>query len=140
MKRLFNTQIQEGNLNIALLIIRVAIGGMMLAHGIPKLLMLFGPEPLQFPGMFGMSPALTLGLAVFAEFLCSIFIIFGLWTRLASIPLIITMVVAVFYVHVADPFSSKELGLQYLMGYVVLLLLGSGKFSIDQLIGKGKIN
>ena len=108
----------------------------MLTHGLPKLMMLFGEGPIQFPGVMGMGPELSLALAVFAEVLCSILIIVGLGTRLASIPLIVTMVIAVFYIHAADPFAVQEMGLHYLLAYVVLLLLGSGKFSLDALLVK----
>jgi putative oxidoreductase len=65
---------------------------------------------------------------------CSIFILFGLGTRLAVVPLIITMLVAVLYIHSADPFAKQEPGLQYLILYVILFITGSGKYSIDYLL------
>ena len=107
---------------------------MMLVHGLPKLAMLFSGDPIQFPGILGMSPALSLSLTVFAEVFCSLFILLGLGTRIATIPLIIVMGVAIFLVHAADPFSVKELALHYLLGYIVLLVAGSGKFSVDYLL------
>ncbi len=58
----------------------------------------------QFPAILGMSGELSLTLTVFAEIICSVFILFGLGTRLAVIPLIITMLVAVLYIHSSDPF------------------------------------
>ena len=66
--------------------------------------------------------------------MCSIFLILGLWTRLALMPLIITMLVAVFIVHGADPFAKKELGLMYLIGYISIFIAGAGKYSIDRKI------
>jgi hypothetical protein len=44
------------------------------------------------------------------------------------------MLVAVFLVHAADPLSVKEPALKYLLIYVVLLVAGSGKYSIDYLL------
>jgi putative oxidoreductase len=70
---------------------------------------------------------------------CSLFILFGFATRLAVVPLAITMLVAVFMVHAADPFSVKEAALHFLLVYVVLLLSGSGRYSVDYLL-QGKIN
>lgn len=134
MKKLFEINPEAKTLNIALLIVRIGIAGLMLVHGIPKLLMLISGEPVQFPEVMGMSPAFSLVLTVFAEVLCSVFILVGLGTRLATIPLIITMLVAVFYIHAADPFANQELGLLYLLGYVFLLLLGSGSYSLDALL------
>ena len=83
-----------------------------------------------------MWPELSLVLAVFAEVLCVIFVLVGLGTRLASIPIIVTMVIAVFLIHAADPFAVKEMGLLYLLAYVVFFLVGSGKYSVDALLVK----
>lgn len=66
-------------------------------------------------------------LAVFAEFGCSLLLLARLGTRLATIPLLITMLVAAFVAHADDPITEKDLHLLYLLVYGVLLLLGSGK-------------
>ena len=131
MKKIFETENNSGLINLTLLIARIGIGVLMLVHGLPKLAMLLGGDPVQFPGVLGMSPEFSLGLTVFAEVICSLLILFGLGTRLATIPLIITMLVAVFYIHAADPFANKEMGLHYLLVYVFLMILGSGKYSLD---------
>ena len=94
---------------------------------------------VQFPSLFGLSATGSLALAVFAEVFCSLFILVGLGTRLATIPLIITMLVAVLYIHAPDPFSKQELGLLYLLPYAVLIISGSGKFSIDYLLHRRSI-
>lgn len=122
------------NLDGILLISRVAIAALMLVHGLPKMVTLFSGDPVAFPGVLGMSPVLSLGLAVFAEVICSVLILVGLGTRLAVIPLISTMLVAVFYIHMADPFAKQELGLHYLLVYVILFLAGSGRYSVDHLL------
>ena len=87
----------------------------------------------------GMSPALSLTLAVFAEVICSLLLLFGLGTRLAVIPLIVTMLIAVFFIHGADPFAKQELGLHYLLVYLLLLFAGSGRYSLDKVL-TAKIN
>ena len=134
MKRIFAVHNTSNEIHIALLFVRVAIGVLMLVHGLPKMGMLFSGEPIQFASVFGFSPAISLGLAVFAEVLCSLFLIAGLGTRLVVLPLIITMLVAVFQIHAADPFSVKEMGVHYLVTYIALLFTGSGKFSLDYLL------
>jgi putative oxidoreductase len=83
-----------------------------------------------------MSHFISLSLTVFAEVICSLFILLGFATRLAVIPLLITMLVAVFYVHGNDPFGKQEMGLLYLLTYVMLFIMGSGKYSIDNLLYK----
>lgn len=135
MDKIFKTNFEAQQVDVALLILRIGVAALMLTHGIPKLQMLFGGGETQFPGVFGLSPALSLGLTIFAEVLCSILIFIGLGTRLASLPLIITMLVAVFMIHASDPFAAKEMGLLYLLLYIPLLILGGGKYSLDKVLG-----
>ena len=123
-------------IDIALLIARVGIAALMLTHGIPKLMMLFSGAPIQFPPVFGMSAEFSLVLTVLAEVFGSIFLLAGLFTRLAVIPLISTMLVAALLIHSADPLSAKEPALLYLTTYLVLLFGGSGKYSVDYLLQK----
>ncbi|WP_266204992.1 DoxX family protein [Pontibacter kalidii] len=134
MKKLLSVYQSANSIDVALLIARVGIAALMLVHGLPKLEQLFSAGPVQFPAVFGLSATTALALAVFAEVICSLLLLAGLATRLAAIPLIITMLVAAFVVHGADPFAQKELALLYLLPYVVLLLTGSGKYSLDYLL------
>lgn len=134
MKKIISVNDNQQHVDIAILLGRFAIGALMLVHGIPKLLTLIGEAPIAFPAVLGMSPGFSLGLAVFAEVFCSLFIIIGLGTRVATIPLIITMMVAVFYIHAGDPFAKQEMGILYLLAYLVLLISGSGKYSVDKLL------
>jgi putative oxidoreductase len=123
-------------IDIALLIARVGIAALMLTHGIPKLMMLFSGAPIQFPAVFGMSAQFSLVLTVLVEVFGSIFLIAGLFTRLAVIPLIGTMLVAALLIHSADPLSAKEPALLYLTTYLVLFFAGAGKYSVDYLLQK----
>lgn len=134
MKRLLSTGTNEVYLDLVVLILRLSIAALMIRHGLPKLSKLLEGGEIQFADPIGVGATFSLVLAVFSEFLCSIFIAIGLGTRLASIPLIITMFVAAFISHGADPFGRKELALLYLLFYFILLIVGSRKFSIDFLI------
>jgi putative oxidoreductase len=140
MKKLITVNKANTATDLAILIARIAIGAMMLNHGFPKMLMLFSGAPVQFPGLFGLNAETSLALAVFAEVFCSLFLILGLATRLAAIPLTITMLTAVLMIHGADPFKIKEVAVLYLLIYTVLLFTGSGRFSIDQLLSKEKMH
>jgi putative oxidoreductase len=75
-------------------------------------------------------------LVVFAEFVCSIFIILGLGTRLAVIPLIINMTTAAVFAHAHDPFAVKEKALLFLIIFFLLLFFGPGRYSLDHTLAK----
>src|SRR5215203_4621475 len=134
MKKLFSTNHNVQNIDLVILIVRVSIAALMLSHGLPKMASFLADGPVQFPGLFGLSSELSLTLAVFAEVICSVLILVGFGTRLATIPLIITMLIAVVYIHAADPFAKQELGIHYLLVYGMLFLTGSGKYSVDYLL------
>lgn len=122
------------NIDLSLLILRIAGGALMLTHGISKIAPLFGTDPIQFPDPIGLGATTSLALTVFAEVFCAALLILGLATRFAAIPLLITMLVAVFVVHIADPFANQELPLLYASIYLVILIAGAGKFSIDNMV------
>lgn len=133
MKKIFGTKHLPINIDISLLLGRIGIGAFMLTHGIPKIAR-FAESPVKFMDFMGLGPEISLGLAIFAEVVCSILVMLGFATRLAVIPLIVTMLVAVFIAHGDDPFAKQEMGLHYLLVYVMLLLSGSGRYSVDRLI------
>lgn len=116
---------------IGLAFFRIAISGMMLTHGIPKLQKLLAGD-FEFGDPIGIGAAPSLFLTVIGEFLCPVLIIIGYKTRLASIPAAITMFVAAFIVHGSDPFGTKEMALLYLVAFITIALLGPGKYSIDR--------
>lgn len=116
-----------------LLIVRLALAVFMLAHGYPKLAH-FAERMDKFSDPYGIGSPTSLALAVFAEFFCSILLGLGLFTRLALIPLIITMGTVVFIVHAGDPFGDREKALLYLLPYLGLFFTGPGKYSVDGLM------
>ena len=85
-------------------------------------------------------PTLNAYLATGTEMAAVFLLPLGLGTRIISIPLIITMVVAIVTVHLNNGFSAGDNGfeipLYYMLMLFTLLINGSGKFSIDYLISK----
>ena len=117
--------------SIGLLILRLFTGGcMLIAHGWGKLTS-FGELSSKFPDPIGFGSAPSLALAVFAEVFCAIAIMLGLFTRAAAIPLLITMLVAAFVIHGADPFQKKEFALLYAAPFLMLIFTGAGSLSVD---------
>jgi len=114
-----------------LLLLRFGPGFIMAyAHGWGKLVH-FGEYSADFYNFLGLGGAISLALTVIAELFCSILIVIGLGTRLASIPLIIAMMVIVFDLNAGKPIFEFESPLLFMMIFVVLMITGAGKYSLD---------
>ena len=116
-------------------LLRIALGGMFLSHGMIKVLVFTLPGTAAFFASVGF-PAFTAYLVVPAEVLAGIALILGFRTRLvalATIPLLL----GALSVHVGNGwlFSAPKGGWEYPLYLVVLSvaqsLLGSGAFSVD---------
>jgi len=122
------------NVNVALLVLRVAIGILMLRHGIPKIKKLISPEPIHFFETFGLSEKNSLKMAAFVEVFFSTCVILGLGTSIAVIPLLFTMIIAAFYTLKSQPFDKKEVPFLFMVVFITLLISGSGKYSLDYIL------
>jgi putative oxidoreductase len=107
---------------------------MLFGHGLGKLQRILSGNEIKFLDPFGIGATASLYLATFAEFFASILIVIGLFTRIGSIALIVTMSVAAFIAHSDDPFSGQEKSLMYLVSYVLLFLTGPGKYSFHTIM------
>jgi len=135
MRKLFSTRTTDTGLTIGTLLLRLGAGGLMMAHGFDKLVH-FSENAARFPDPLHVGHVTSLALVVFAEFFCAAFVVAGLFTRLACVPLIITMAVACFVAHKGQVFGDGESSALYLCCYLALLFLGPGKASLDRFIGK----
>lgn len=85
-------------------------------------------------------PKLSAYLTAGTEGLGVILLALGLGTRIISIPLMFVMLVAIFAVHLPNGFAAAnggfEIPLYYFIMLSVLFFKGSGKFSLDYVIGK----
>ena len=135
MKKLFSTSYSATAFDISILILRIAVSITMIHHGYGKMTH-FSEMQDKFMNFMGLGPAISLGLTIFAELFCSILVLVGFMTRLALVPCIITMAVAVFIAHDADIFDKGELAALYLIVYTSLIFIGPGRYSIDGLISQ----
>lgn len=121
---------------LGLLVLRASFG-LLLAfrHGLPKLLG-FSEKAAHFADPLHVGHTASLSLAIFGELFCALGVALGLFTRLAAIPPIATMVVAFFVVEAGAPFADRELAFVYLIPFVTVLLVGPGPWSIDGLLAR----
>lgn len=135
MRKLFSIKYTDNTISFALLLLRLTMGGLMIPHGYSKL-MHFAAKSATFADPYHIGPTLSMALVIFAEFFCAVFIVLGLFTRLATIPLIIAMATALVFAHDNKIFSEGETAALFLGGFLTLLLTGPGKISLDKLITK----
>ncbi|WP_118951335.1 DoxX family protein [Taibaiella helva] len=133
MKKLFYHSYSPAAFNLGALVLRLVSGGLMITHGWDKLSH-FADYKSKFISFMGLSPSVSLGLATFAEFFCSALLILGLFTRLATIPLLVT-VFMILKVNGWDV-MKHEVVPAFAAIYLALLLFGPGKYSLDARISR----
>jgi putative oxidoreductase len=133
MGKLFSTSYSASSINLALLVLRITGGIFIVPHGYDKLVHYQQYSP-NFVDFLHLGPGLSLALTIFAEFFCGALIILGLFTRLATIPLLINMAVVVFVGEHADFFGKAEHGAMFFGIFLTILIAGPGKISIDGMI------
>jgi putative oxidoreductase len=115
-----------------LLGMRILFGVLFMTHGYIKL-MEFEVLSLTFPDLIGIGAELSLVLVIFAEFFCAMGFIAGFLFRLTLLPMIFAMGVAFFMAH-GGSIVNGELALIYLIVFLMMLLAGPGRYSVDNLI------
>ena len=134
----------------SLLVVRLALGAVLLPHGMQKALGLFGGY--GFAGTVGFfqsmgMPFIIGTLVILAEFIGSIGVIIGLGSRFMAASILLTMSGAmVLGGHINNGFFMNWFGVQKGEGIEYFILMiglalavvigGSGKFSFDNLISK----
>lgn len=123
---------REKALTLGLLWLRVLMGFGIAWHGYGKI---FGGRMAKFTeGVAGLGFPVSeffAWAAALSELVGGILVVVGLGTRFAALFIFITMSVAAFLWHAADPFSVKELALTYWVMAGTLILTGAGSFSVD---------
>lgn len=115
--------------DLGLLVLRVGFAVFLLLHGIEKFEMALTSK-ISFADPIGLGSTVSLVLVLFAEVICTLFIIIGFKVRWASIPPIILMLVAVFIVHSNAPIMERELAILYLIAFSAIGIMGSGKYAL----------
>ncbi|MFZ3383353.1 MAG: DoxX family protein [Candidatus Methanoperedens sp.] len=133
----------EKTQNFSLIILRAALGVIFFAHGSQKLLGWYGgygfDATVQFFQQMGIPPALG-ALAILAEFFGGLMVLLGFFTRIGAAGISVTMVVALFSVHLSQGFfiAGDKIGYEYVFALLLMALYlvinGAGELSVDKYI------
>ena len=143
-RKIFTTSI-----DVHLFVLRVVLGAIFFAHGAQKTFGLFGG-----PGYSGIMqwfaqqhvPVPLAWLAIMAEFLGGLALMFGFFTRIAALGIVVNMVVATAMVGLPNGLFMNWFGNQkgegiefYLLAIVIgltLILQGAGRWSVDRILAQ----
>ena len=136
VQKSIDTNYNESKLGLGLLFLRV-FGAIALlrTHGLPKLMDIQGTMA-HIPDPMGLGQTFSAYYAIFANVICAFLIMLGLFTRWASAVVISITLSGLFIVHIADPAKVQDTPLIYSIVFITLIILGSGKYSLDAFISK----
>ena len=135
-------KIQSTHAGLGILILRGVIGTIFFKAGSGKLFGWFGGFGIEgatsfFQNLGIPAPHFQAIMVGCTELLGGLALIVGLLTRLAAIPLAITMIVAILTAHRDGDFYYP---LMILSGLIALMDTGAGKISLDHLLSRGDSN
>ena len=129
--------------NMARLFLRLFVGVMFMQFGIRHLVSYSQIAP-DFPTIFSWEPSTCLVIMITIELVCSLFIMVGFLTRIATIPPILSMIAAEYYIlhdlipHISiygiDSTQPGYLPIMFIGIYLYILLAGPGKISLDYMV------
>ncbi|WP_050491863.1 DoxX family protein [Pseudomonas putida] len=122
-----------------LLFMRVMAALLLLfIHGLPKLLNWSG-ELQRIEDPFGLGAPLTLGLAVFAEVVCPLLLLLGIAARLACLPVLAVLLVALLVVHPDWTLEQGQFAWLLVALYGGLALTGPGAYSVSGMFWRNRV-
>ncbi|MDB5119404.1 MAG: DoxX family protein [Sphingobacteriales bacterium] len=122
--------------NTAILFFRVMVSiELILAHGLKKI-GVGVPVAEVIPNPFALPESINASLAIASNLVFPLFVIFGVFTRLAVLPILAVTLSGYFVVHFNDSLLEKDMPYMYSISYLLILIVGSGKYSIDYWINK----
>ncbi|WP_421523905.1 DoxX family protein [Pseudomonas yamanorum] len=122
----------DGARDLGLLFLRVS-GALFLlwVHGLPKLLD-YGEQLKVIEDPFHLGASVTLLLAIFAEVLCPLLIIAGVLVRLACLPILSVLLIAMLVVHPQWTLLEGQFGWLLLIIFTSILIAGPGRIAFNQ--------
>lgn len=137
MKKLItNTSLDGKLIHIALFAFRILLSiELIVAHGLKKLGVGVA-EAEQVPNPLNLPEAFNSLFADAANLVFPVFVIFGLFTRIAVLPILAVTLTGYFILHWNDSLLIKDTPFMYSLCYLFLFFVGAGKYSVDNYLIK----
>lgn len=117
--------------DLGLLFLRVSGGHFLLwVHGLPKLLN-YSAELQRIEDPFNLGAHVTLMLAIFAEVFCPLLIIAGAFARLACLPILSVLLIALLVVHPQWTLAEGQFGWLLLIVFTSVFIAGPGRLALN---------
>ena len=120
--------------NYTIFIFRVLVSvELIVVHGFKKLGI--GTETAEIiPNPFNLPYLLNEFLTIFANVISPVFIIIGLGTRFASIPILMVTLTGYFVVHSGGTLAESDIPFMYSMAFLLIAFMGGGRYSLDNIL------
>ncbi len=129
--QIINPRPSQRLLDSGLLVFRLLAGFALLrVHGWEKIAN-YKEEVRSIPDPFGLGGEVNVAIAIFSDVFCALLVMGGLFTRLACVAILVTTLVGLLFVHINDPWHGRDVPMVYSIMFLVILLLGPGKHSLD---------
>lgn len=136
MKKILSTGYTDSAFNLATFLLRVTFGVMMcINHGVPKLAH-FSDWRNTFYDPFHIGHFWSLVLSITAEVFASMMLILGVFSRIAAFFLLGEMAVLILLFYHGRPLAHFEDAILFFTGFLLIVLVGPGKWSVDAMAGK----
>ncbi len=125
-----STQQTLPRIDLGLFFLRITSSLLLLyVHGLPKIVH-FSEELTRIEDPFGFGPYFSLIPAIVAEVICPILILFGVATRLACVPIVAVLLVAMLVVHPGWSIAEGQFGWLLLIIFTTLAITGPGAWRV----------
>ena len=139
LEKIYLASVGYSYTNLGRLFLRLFVGIMLIQFGVRHLTYYYEIRDV-FPMVLGMSSETSLIVLIIIELVCSLFIMMGFFTRLMSIPPLVAMMIAEYFllsdytqqaIHLLSWYQQGYLPVMFSGIYFFILLVGPGKISVD---------